>query len=395
MSWSERPITQAELELSARLEGLASLRTSMHASTSIHGTIGSGSRGVIPPDIAERLEYLTSLRSQLSALQAASIRQMPQTMPRIGRGTHVSSSLSQAAIEMRADLVMLNRSYDSRRRHLEAMRMQVNSMRSSDVDTDTVAAELAAAAREARQRLRSGRPLSNEAIEVTDRALAQAVRRGGVESTGGDSGGRRPLVRRCGDAYARIAREVREEGEYHVPIIQTASPNTDPHARPATSSASVATSATLDVGAQTRDRELSAARERMRRRGVLSGGNATPSPSLLSRDALMFTRLQQVREGNAQTLAVPSSSVVPVQPPVEEHVLRALRPQPLRSALADVCSVCLEPMRLGDSVIELECRHSFHSKCLLPWLLRSACCPMCKVVVRAPEAPARPFTGGI
>ena len=386
-------MVRVELELSARLEVLASLRASMHASPGIHAPMGSGSRGIIPPDIAERLEYLASLRSELSTLQAPAARQQPQAMPRIGRGAHVSSALGQAAIEMRADLASLNRSYDARRSSLEAMRSQVDSMRSSNVEADGLATELAAAARAARQTLRSGRPLSDDAIEATDRALAQAVRRGGVDCADDDGGGSRRSAR-WEDADARIARAARAEGERCVQLLQTSyrsSRYTDPRARPATSTGAGAAGAggPSIVETQERDRELTAARERMRRRGVLSGASSTPSPSLLDRGGSMFTRLQQVRESSAQVWVAPGSSAVPAQPPVEEHVLRALRPQPLRNALADVCSVCLEPMLQGHPVVTLECRHSFHSKCLLPWLLRCACCPMCKVIVRGPK-PAEP-----
>ena len=115
-----------------------------------------------------------------------------------------------------------------------------------------------------------------------------------------------------------------------------------------------------------------------RRRGVLGGANgSTPATaSLLDRGASMFARLRETQ------WVAPVASAEPAVPPIEEHALRRLRPQPLRSALADVCSVCLEPLCAGDPAISLKCRHTFHGKCLLPWLLRCASCPMCKVAVR-------------
>ncbi|XP_021741882.1 uncharacterized protein LOC110708082 isoform X2 [Chenopodium quinoa] len=32
------------------------------------------------------------------------------------------------------------------------------------------------------------------------------------------------------------------------------------------------------------------------------------------------------------------------------------------------CAVCLDEMKEGDDIMNLECDHSFHSKCLMPWL---------------------------
>ena len=93
----------------------------------------------------------------------------------------------------------------------------------------------------------------------------------------------------------------------------------------------------------------------------------------------MLSRLQLLRDRGLVQAAVPTSA-----PPIVAHVLRSLRPQPLDCSLPDVCSVCLEPMRLGDAALTLACRHTFHGRCILPWLVRSACCPLCKVAVKLP-----------
>lgn len=43
------------------------------------------------------------------------------------------------------------------------------------------------------------------------------------------------------------------------------------------------------------------------------------------------------------------------------------------------CSICLEPMEDNDaSTTTLECQHTFHSSCLIPWFRRTGACPLCR-----------------
>ncbi|KAI4335615.1 hypothetical protein L6164_014247 [Bauhinia variegata] len=44
----------------------------------------------------------------------------------------------------------------------------------------------------------------------------------------------------------------------------------------------------------------------------------------------------------------------------------------------DDCAVCLEPFRVGETLIHLPCAHRFHSKCLEPWLQNNTNCPCCR-----------------
>uniref|UniRef100_A0A023GDM7 Putative e3 ubiquitin ligase ixodes scapularis e3 ubiquitin ligase n=1 Tax=Amblyomma triste TaxID=251400 RepID=A0A023GDM7_AMBTT len=46
---------------------------------------------------------------------------------------------------------------------------------------------------------------------------------------------------------------------------------------------------------------------------------------------------------------------------------------------AECCAVCIEPLRPGELVRLLPCRHSFHKPCVDPWLLEQRSCPMCKM----------------
>ena len=46
------------------------------------------------------------------------------------------------------------------------------------------------------------------------------------------------------------------------------------------------------------------------------------------------------------------------------------------------CVVCLESVQPGDTMRTLPCMHSFHARCIDPWLRQRASCPTCKAVVR-------------
>lgn len=42
------------------------------------------------------------------------------------------------------------------------------------------------------------------------------------------------------------------------------------------------------------------------------------------------------------------------------------------------CSICLEVLDCGDSVIRLPCTHLFHENCITDWLKTSKSCPNCR-----------------
>ena len=44
------------------------------------------------------------------------------------------------------------------------------------------------------------------------------------------------------------------------------------------------------------------------------------------------------------------------------------------------CSICLN--QVGKHRFKTSCNHSFHSKCLLKWILTSDTCPMCRTHIR-------------
>ena len=42
------------------------------------------------------------------------------------------------------------------------------------------------------------------------------------------------------------------------------------------------------------------------------------------------------------------------------------------------CAICLEEFCRGEEVRTIPCSHTFHSKCIDPWLKQKAICPVCK-----------------
>lgn len=42
------------------------------------------------------------------------------------------------------------------------------------------------------------------------------------------------------------------------------------------------------------------------------------------------------------------------------------------------CAVCLEDYAIGETVRTIPCFHTFHTKCIDPWLSTKATCPICK-----------------
>mgnify|MGYP001166723081 CR=1 FL=1 len=44
----------------------------------------------------------------------------------------------------------------------------------------------------------------------------------------------------------------------------------------------------------------------------------------------------------------------------------------------NICSVCLDEFKDGDTIKKLNCNHIFHKDCLEPWLNNNRNCPLCR-----------------
>mmetsp|Transcript_18616 Transcript_18616/g.62855 ORF Transcript_18616/g.62855 Transcript_18616/m.62855 type:complete len:264 (+) Transcript_18616:194-985(+) len=42
-----------------------------------------------------------------------------------------------------------------------------------------------------------------------------------------------------------------------------------------------------------------------------------------------------------------------------------------------LCTICLYPFTVGETVATLDCPHLFHEHCIVPWLRRKSSCPLC------------------
>ena len=58
--------------------------------------------------------------------------------------------------------------------------------------------------------------------------------------------------------------------------------------------------------------------------------------------------------------------------------LEQLGGEELKGVLEEQCSVCCCGMEIGEVVINLLCKHSFHKECLAGWLAKEKHCPLCK-----------------
>ncbi|KAI5058291.1 hypothetical protein GOP47_0026461 [Adiantum capillus-veneris] len=47
----------------------------------------------------------------------------------------------------------------------------------------------------------------------------------------------------------------------------------------------------------------------------------------------------------------------------------------------DDCPVCLDSFVGGQTIFNLPCQHTFHSKCIVPWLQNHSDCPSCRAQI--------------
>jgi hypothetical protein len=84
--------------------------------------------------------------------------------------------------------------------------------------------------------------------------------------------------------------------------------------------------------------------------------------------------LSQVGATEAEINRCPSRSLKP-----NDELLKPKRSQESSSGESiKTCSICLETYREGETVRTIPCFHTFHAKCIDPWLSEKAECPICK-----------------
>ena len=45
----------------------------------------------------------------------------------------------------------------------------------------------------------------------------------------------------------------------------------------------------------------------------------------------------------------------------------------------DICSICLNEFKRGETVCKLNCNHHFHKSCIAEWFNKNSTCPICKL----------------
>ena len=63
---------------------------------------------------------------------------------------------------------------------------------------------------------------------------------------------------------------------------------------------------------------------------------------------------------------------------LEELQQRAVPAHSLPGIANQQCSICLDPIQGEDTVVTLECDHTFHSQCIVRWLGEHSTCPLCR-----------------
>jgi len=64
---------------------------------------------------------------------------------------------------------------------------------------------------------------------------------------------------------------------------------------------------------------------------------------------------------------------------IEAFLHQRIKYQPIRSTIGGFCcAICIEDIVIGQNIIKMDCKHIFHSDCILRWFRESLCCPICR-----------------
>lgn len=67
-----------------------------------------------------------------------------------------------------------------------------------------------------------------------------------------------------------------------------------------------------------------------------------------------------------------------------KYIIEGMEHDTLETETEEICAICIEYFKIGDSTIILKCGHSYHSSCIQPWFNeqihnnKQVVCPMCK-----------------
>ncbi|KAG2248779.1 hypothetical protein Bca52824_088407 [Brassica carinata] len=61
--------------------------------------------------------------------------------------------------------------------------------------------------------------------------------------------------------------------------------------------------------------------------------------------------------------------------------LRENRREPTPSEKDDICSICCEEFGTEGDINSLNCKHSYHYRCILDWVGKTLTCPCCRAIL--------------
>lgn len=92
----------------------------------------------------------------------------------------------------------------------------------------------------------------------------------------------------------------------------------------------------------------------------------------------IVTQLLNQMDGSSRPVGLTDQQInkLPIIKVSEQHVEKDTQ-----------CTTCFEDFKLGELVVELLCRHIFHTQCVVPWLQQRPSCPICRQEVVASMFP--------
>lgn len=112
---------------------------------------------------------------------------------------------------------------------------------------------------------------------------------------------------------------------------------------------------------------------------IMNPANAVHGDAVYTQEALdhIVTALMEAhpQSGNAA-------------PPASDNAITSLAKKKVDDAYLGPegkaeCTICIEELHLGDELVELPCKHSFHEPCVTMWLKQHNTCPICRNPVEA------------
>jgi hypothetical protein len=113
---------------------------------------------------------------------------------------------------------------------------------------------------------------------------------------------------------------------------------------------------------------------------LFNPGTAIAGDAVYSQEALDRI-ISNLMEANPQSNAAPPASEEALQKLSRRVVDQELRSQDDKFD----CSVCIDEMKVGDTIITLPCKHMFHEDCVVAWLKEHNTCPVCRAPIEKSE----------